>query len=334
MKSKEFKVGLFAAAALVVLYFGFNFLRGIDFFSTTSKYYALYDNVDQLAVSNPVLVNGYAVGRVSNIKIVQELENKVLVEIDIDSDIKLGDSTKAILNSDFLGSKSIFLSIGEVTVPLQPKDTILSEVARGLFDVFAATAEPVSQNLGTTLRKLNTLLDNLTANSQHIDAVLLGMKQTPQKVNETLDEANREMGEITGTLKTLAGNVNTTLAELRPTLQNFKSLSDSLRRLELNRTLQKTEQTISKLNETFGRLNNGENTLSKLMTEDTLYVNLNTLLTDLDSLANHLNAYPKHFFAPLGKKHKKIVRDLEEAERKRREEAAERQRRAEEAKKN
>lgn len=71
VKNKEFKVGLFAAVALVLLYFGFNFLKGIDFFSTTEKYYAVYDNIDQLAVSNPVLINGFAVGRVSRIAIMQ-----------------------------------------------------------------------------------------------------------------------------------------------------------------------------------------------------------------------------------------------------------------------
>lgn len=316
MRSKEFKVGLFAAAALVLLYFGFNFLKGIDFFSSTYKYYTIYDNVDQLAVSNPVLVNGYAVGRVSDISILQELQNKVLVEIDIDSDIQLGDSTKAILNSDFLGSKSILLSIGRVATPLQPKDTIRSEVAKGLFDVFTATAEPVSENISTTLRKLNTLLDNLSKNSQHADKLLVNMQQTPIKLNSTLDNASREVTELSATIKTLSENLNSTLAELKPTLQNFKTLSDSLRNLELSRTLKKTEQTISKLNETLGRLNKGDNTMSKLMTEDTLYVNLNKLLVDLDSLSNHLNAYPKHFFAPLGKKHKKIVRELEEAEKK------------------
>jgi phospholipid/cholesterol/gamma-HCH transport system substrate-binding protein len=32
VKNKEFKVGLFATVALVLLYFGFNFLKGIDFF--------------------------------------------------------------------------------------------------------------------------------------------------------------------------------------------------------------------------------------------------------------------------------------------------------------
>jgi len=100
---KEVKVGLFATVTLVALYFGFNFLKGVDFFSSRTKYYAVYDNVDQLERSNKVLVSGYAVGRVSKISILPKKHNKVLVELEIDSDVILGDSTKAILTSEIIG---------------------------------------------------------------------------------------------------------------------------------------------------------------------------------------------------------------------------------------
>jgi len=78
MKNKEVKVGLFSAITLVLLYLGFNYLKGIDFLERKTTYYAVYDNIDQLAVSNPVLVNGYPVGRVSHIKILQDKNNRVL----------------------------------------------------------------------------------------------------------------------------------------------------------------------------------------------------------------------------------------------------------------
>jgi phospholipid/cholesterol/gamma-HCH transport system substrate-binding protein len=317
VNKKEFKVGLFVAIALVLLYFGFNYLKGIDFFSSTSKYYTVYENVDKLAVSNPVLVNGYAVGRVSHIKILQEYQNRVLVEIDIDSDIELGDSTKAILDSDFLGNKSILLSIGKIKTPLEPKDTIKSEVAKGMFDVFTETAEPVTENIQTTLRKFNTLLDNLTRVSHQLDTVLVSLKSTPVLLNKTLANANTKMDDLSGSFKSVTENLNGTLVELKPTITNFKILSDSLKRLEINKTLVKTQQTITKLNETLAKLSKGDNTASKLLTEDSLYVNLNNTLRGLDSLANHFNYYPKHFLGPLGKSHKKVLRDMKEEEERR-----------------
>jgi len=314
VKSKEFKVGLFAAGALVLLYFGFYYLKGTDFLSTKSKYYAIYSNVDQLAPSNPVLINGVMVGRVNKIRILQDQQNLVLVELEIESDVVLGDSTKAILNSELLGGKSILLSIGKITTPLEPGDTIKTEVPKGLLDVFADTAEPLGNSIQNTLKKMNLLLESLTRNSQRLDTVLLGLKTTPGMLNKTLSNASGKMDDLSASFKGVAENLNGTLTELKPAITNFKILSDSLKRLQLNQTLAKTQQTIGRLNETLAKLSKGDNTASKLLTEDSLYVNLNKVLYGLDSLSYHLNRYPKHFLGPLGKSHKKVMRDLKRDE--------------------
>jgi len=318
VKNKEFKVGLFVAAAITLLYFGFNFLKGIDFFSTTNKFFVIYDNVDQLAVSNPVLINGFAVGRVNHIKILQNRQNKVLVELMIDEDIQLGDSTKAILNSDFLGGKSILLSIGKVIKPLEPNDTLIAEVAKGMLDVLSETATPVADNLQTTLRKFNVILDNLTKNSQQLDAIFLKLQATPDLLNKTIVTANSSVQDLSVSYKAVAQNLNTTLTDLKPVIANFSVLSDSLKRMELNKTVNTAKETLTKLNNTLDKLGKGDNTVSKLMTEDSLYVNLNKLLMSLDTLAKHVDENPKHFMAPLGKSKKKVDRDRrkEEEERK------------------
>jgi len=273
--SKEVIVGLFATIGLVLLYLGFNYLKGIDFFSSTSKYFAVYDNVDQLAVSNPVLVNGYAVGRVSHIRILRNKHNKVLVEFDIDSDVKLGDSTKAILTSEVLAGKYIILSIGEVKEPLKSGDTIHAEVAKGLLDVFTKNAEPVADNLQTTLRNFNAVIDNLVRNTKHLDTIFMKLQSTPGYLNRTILNANGKVDELTLSFKAVSENLNGTLDELKPTLSNFKVLSDSLKQLRLNQTMVKVQLTMASLNETLAKLKKGDNTASKLLTEDTLYINLN-----------------------------------------------------------
>ncbi len=314
MKTKEFKVGLFVAIAVAILYFGFNYLKGIDFFSTTNRFYTVYENSNQLAVSNPVLVNGFPVGRVSRISIMQNRNNHVLVEMEIESSIVLTDATKAILTSELLGGKYVLLSIGQSKNKLVPGDTLLAEVAKGMFDVISETATPVATDLQTTLRKFNGIIDNLSKNSQQLDLIFSKLQATPDLLNKTLITANGKIEDLSGTFKGVAENVNLTLHDLRPTLQNFKTISDSLKMLKLNQTLIKTQQTISNLNQTLARLNKGDNTMSKLMTEDTLYVNLNRLIKNLDSLAVHLNTNPKHFLAPLGKSKKKIDRDRRKEE--------------------
>ena len=321
-RSKEVMVGIFATVACVLLYFGWYFLKGIDFFSSQSNYYAIYDNIDQLAVSNPVLVNGYRAGRVSSIKILPNRQNRVLVELEIDAEVVLGDSTKAILNSDFLGGKSILLNIGKVNKRLAPKDTIRTEVAKGLTDILTESAVPVADNLQTTLRKFNTVIDNLALNSKSLNAILEKMNSTPDILNKTLLNANGKIDDLSFSFKQVADNLNGTLAELKPTMSNFKVLSDSLKRMELNKTLAKTQQTLSSLNQTLAKLNKGDNTASKLLTEDTLYVNINKLLVSLDSLTKHLDSNPKDFLGFLARSKKKIERDRKKLEEARKKEVA------------
>ncbi len=313
--SKEVKVGLFMISAIVLLYFGFNFLKGIDFLSSDHKYYAIYKNVDKLTESNQIFLNGYAVGRVSDI-IIQQKKDRVLVELSIDSDIIVTESSLAVLNGELLGGRFIQLVVGKTGERLQPEDTIRSEIAKGISDFIAENAEPVAANLQTTLRKLNSMLDTLHVSASLVNNMLKDLQSTPNQLNYTIANLNGKVGTVTGTFNEVGKNLNTTLTDLKPTLQNFKVISDSLKRLELSGTITKAQQSLTKLNETLTALNRGDNTASKLMTEDSLYNNLNSLLQNLDSLANHFNANPKHFLAPLGKSRKRIERDLEKRKKK------------------
>ncbi len=308
--SKELRVGLFMVSSLVLLYLGFNYLKGIDFFSSRKKYYAIYENVDQLMPSNQVYLNGVSVGRVSRIQI-QQIKSRVVVEMEIDSYVILGDSSIAILNGDFLGTKFIQLNVGTITRQLNTKDTLQSTVAKGITAFLEESAAPVADNLQSTLRKLNTILENLSKNSQKLDGIFDDFKATPGLVNSTLAKANTSLTHLSDSIQSLTGNINTTLRKLDPTLANFKTISDSLKSIEVNQSLVKIRETLTKIDETLDQFSNGENTVSKLMTEDSLYVNLNKMLLTIDSLATHFNENPKHFMAPLGKSQKRIQRDLE-----------------------
>ena len=296
--------------ALVLLYFGFNFLKGIDFFSSQKRYFAVYDNVDKLTQSNQVFLNGLAVGRVSNIRIIQGVTNKVLVELKIDSDVKLNNKTTAILSSDFLGTKSILLDLGKGEKVLVQNDTLIAQLDKGMAELLEQAA-PVASSLQSTLIKVNNILSNLEKNTAQLDKMFAELASTPKAINETLALTQGKIAQLSDNAITVTHNLNGTLSDLKPTLENFRVISDSLKDLRLGATMHRTEQAITKLNETLSKLNSGDNTVSKLMTEDSLYVNLNKLLLDLDTLTNHFNTHPKHFLAPLGKSSKKIARDHE-----------------------
>ena len=54
----EVKIALTAIIALVLLFIGFNFLKGINVFKTSNNYYIEFSDILGLATSSPVYANG------------------------------------------------------------------------------------------------------------------------------------------------------------------------------------------------------------------------------------------------------------------------------------
>ncbi len=292
------------------LYYGFNFLKGIDFFSPTHKYYAVYDNVDGLNKSNPVIINGLTVGRVSRIRLLQNQGNLILVELDIDETITLGDSTVAsLMNTDFLGSKGIVLTVGPLNNPIQPGDTLTSYVDKGLNEILAS-AEPVASNLNTTITRVNEILIGLKGSGEKINATIEEVRKTTVSVNEIISENQAELALIMTRTAILIQTLNNKLDKIDPILVKTGGVLDSLSNLEINQTLASIRGAVDNLNVTINEIKNEDGTLGKLISDDSLYNNINQTMTDLDKLILHMDQYPKHFFSPLGKSHKKVMEDM------------------------
>lgn len=308
--SKEFKVGFIAIVAGIILYLGFNFLKGIDFFSPVKKYYALYDNVDGLIASNPVIVNGYSVGRVSRIAILQEKGYKILVEMDVDESLLLGDSTTATLaNSDFLGSKAIILDIKEITTPLDDGDTLISVVDKGLSELLAS-AQPITDNLSITIRRINEILLGMQGSGEKLNTTLDNINRTLTGVSDLIDKNDESITVAIDKVSQVMTKLDKQVELLGPVMDKSGQTLDKINSLELEKTLADMSLLLNGLTETLTIINSGEGTVGKIMTDDELYNNLNQAMIDLDSLLVHFNQYPKHFMAPLGKSHKKVQKEL------------------------
>ena len=313
--NKEIKVGLIGIIGLVLFYLGSNFLKGIDFFSPINRYYALYENVDGLIVANPVIVNGYSVGRVSEIRILQERENKILVSMDIDKDLIIGRSSRATLSSnDFLGSKAIVLSIGDINSPISEGDTIMSEIAGGLSELLEK-ATPITDNLGVTISRLNDILASLRGSGDMITTTLDNLNNVLTNTNNLIDSNEETISSTLENLNNLTDDLSDKLNDIDPIIKGANDMISNLSSVDFENTFNQIDILLSSANGIFDDIESGDGgTLSLLLSDDSLYNNLNKTAFDLDKLLQHINENPKHFFAPLGKSRKKIERDLRKQE--------------------
>ncbi|NQW28367.1 MAG: MCE family protein [Flammeovirgaceae bacterium] len=303
---KEIKIGLLTITAGLVFYFGFNFLKGKDLFGRTSIYYVVYSNVDGLDKSNPVIVNGLAVGKVSDIQLRQDFNNQVVVQLSINSAIILGDSTIAELsNTNFLGSKAIILNIGSIENPLEPKDTLIAHLDRGIAE-YLDNVQPITDNLNVTIRRVNEILLGLQGSGETVASAIAQLEQTLKQVNGILDDNRQGMSSVIANTNGMLVKMEKRIDQLSPIFNKAEGVLDSLNGLDINKTLLGLNETVSELKMTISGINEGQGTLGQLMVNDSLYHNINQLMYDLDNLIIHFNNYPKDFLKPLGRKNSKM----------------------------
>lgn len=303
--SKEFKVGLIALVSGVMLYYGFNFLKGIDFFSPTNKYFAIYDNVDGLVEGNRVIINGYSVGRVTDISLMKN-QDSILVKFDINENIQLNDSSVALLTStDFLGTKGIVLTIGSSSNFIEAGDTLISYRDRGLEEILE-NATPVANNLNVTITRVNEILVGLKGSGEKINTTLDDLHRTFLNVNRIMESNENNIEQIATATKLLIRNLNQKIERLGPVIKKTDGVLDTLNSLELAQTLSHIDSVMITLNQTLILMKSENGSLGKLLYSDSLYQNVNTTMEDLQGLVHHFRNYPKDFVKPLGRKHKNL----------------------------
>ncbi|MEQ9229679.1 MAG: MlaD family protein, partial [Cyclobacteriaceae bacterium] len=174
--SKEFRVGLIALIAGVLLYYGFNYLKGTDVLTKTNRFYVVYDHINGLAPGSAVNIKGVQIGRVSNLDF-NQADQQIIVEMDLQGDIVLGDSTIAQLSSaGFLGGEIIVLQDKSIGGYFNPGDTLIAKVDEGLSEILES-AKPITDNLQITIRRINE--------------ILLGMEGFGDTINTTVGNVNK-----------------------------------------------------------------------------------------------------------------------------------------------
>ena len=296
--SKETKVGILALVSFVILYLGFNFLKGKDFFSSQNKYIVVYDNVEGLTPANQVSLSGMKVGQVKTIELIAG--NKVKVTLVIRKDLPLPIDTKAFLSSDgLLGGKLIRLEMGKTNKYVQNEGTLTSGKETGISDLIKEQALPLLHNLDSLTLSLRVITKSFEATGKSVNGLVSNTDKTITTLGGTLGttitENRASLAGITANMKALSGNLIETERSLKPLIGKFSSIADSLNALKISQAVATTQRSLEGLHRIMTGIESGQGSMGKLLKDDSLYSNINRSLADMDKLLIDFRLAPKRY---------------------------------------
>lgn len=293
---KELKIGIFVVAVLVVSFFVINYLRGKDLFNNEVEVAAVFENVEGLAVSAPVTIQGYKAGKVTAIDYdASEGCFKVTCSVMNDFEIPV-DSKMTIYAMDLMGTKGVKIDLGVSKELAEDGTTIAVGTEAGMFDSFIAQMAPFIEKVGTAL-------DSLTATVSSVNNLLSESNQA--RISNTLANLEKTMKDVASVAAVVKGRKD----DIDMFITNLADLS-----VKLNAVAEKAEGAVAGVTEVVGgiaeadfkgvvesfhtllnNINDPDGSLGKLLVDGSVYESLDTLLTDIDSLVKKIQENPRKY---------------------------------------
>lgn len=293
---KEFVIGASVIAAVLILIFGIDYLKGINLFTPANFYEVYYDNISDLTVSSPVSINGFKVGQVRQIDIDYDKPGKVKVTLALNKKLHLPEGTTAELGQTLLSGAFINLKMGEgknyIPVGSEVPSAANSDLMSALQNEMLPQINNILPKVDSILQNLNVLisdpalaqsisrLDGITAN---VYSASKGLDGTMATVNNRLPGILNNVGHAGIALDTITGNLAT--------------LSAQLKALPLQPTMTNVEEITRNLSAFSNQLNDKNSTLGRLTTDPELYNRLNQVSADIDSLIVDIKKNPKRYIS-------------------------------------
>jgi len=286
--TREVKVGIMAFVAIFVLYFGLNFLKGINIFSPVSYYYASYENVGGLVSSSPVYVKGFKVGQVEEVKYDFSKKESFVIKISISNDIKLPKGAKIELYDEgLMGGKAIQLVYEPITASqtmYQPGDTVESQLGIGLMDKVTANLLPKIESISTQTDSLIRSVRTLVANKD-LTKSLVSIERTTSDLAVSSSQLKKMM----------SSDMPHILSDVSTVTSDFKQISGNLKKIDFAATFASINHTIENLNLITDKVNSSEGTIGMLLNNKDLYINLSNTAASSDKLLIDLKNNPKRY---------------------------------------
>lgn len=290
--NKNVKIALTVLVGLVLLYWGINYLKGINLLTPANSFYTEVESTEGLLEAAPITVNGFQVGQVREIKYDYD-KNKITVMMAMNKDMKIPQGTTVSLVSGVLGGSSLVLNLGGGPA-MEQGSMIPTTRVPGLMDHVSDNIMPM---VNQALPKVDSILGNvnmltsdpaLAASLTRLDAITRQLQASAQQLNMLMNNLNRSVPGV-------MNNVNGITSNLTGASGNLTDLSSSLKELPIDETMTKLNATLANLEALSQQLNDKNSSLGKLTTDRELYDNANHALASLDSLLTDIKAHPKRY---------------------------------------
>lgn len=296
--TKEIKIALVAIVGILILYFGINFLKGMNLFSTNNTYFITFDDIQGLGASTPIYADGYKVGTVDGLEYDYKENGPIKVKVDIIKDLRIPQGSKAEIVKDLMGNLQVNLLLANnPRERVEPGGVIPGAVNGGMMDK-AANLIPVVEKM---LPKLDSILTSV--NALLADPALAASLHNVETITSNLTVSTRELNTLmAGLNKQVPGMIG----KANGVLDNTNRLTANLASLDVQGTLNKVNQTLESAHQFTEKLNSNQGSLGLLMNDTKLYDNLTSTMGHADSLVIDLKAHPKRYvhFSVFGRKDK------------------------------
>lgn len=309
MKTKRpYIVALSFIAALLLFIWGLNFLKGKDVFFKERVFYARYAQVNGLIKSNPVVINGFRVGQVGDIYFDPSLNGTIIVKISLHNNFPIPANSEArIFSSDLMGSKAVDLRLGNSTQILKSGDTLGSSIEASLMDEVNAQVAPLKNKAEGLLSSLDSVVvvlqtvlnesgkENIIASLQNISSTFKNLESTTANIDSmVIDERNR-IAAILYNVDMITQNLEENSNEINRIIDNVADFSDSLAVTDISGAVRQAQAALAEMNSMMKKMNAGQGTMGKLLSNDSLYIELVNTADALNKLLEDIKENPKRY---------------------------------------
>lgn len=305
--SNETKVGALTAIAITLLILGFNFLKGRTLFKTGNFIYAKYADTKGLMVSNPVFINGFQVGAVSDIENADKNLSHIIVSIKLKESYDIAVNSVAFIKDNPLGAPSINIALGDAKTFMQSGDTIQTAATAGMLGDVMTKLTPVTDQVKTTVHTLDSVLKNINSifdpnTKNNLQQVIANIHKTTASlaVSSASIQAmvNAQSGAIAQSMDNVASftkNLSANNEKVNRLLSNVEKTTDNFSKADIVGAVDRLKSTIGNLNSILEKVGSQDGTLGKLMNDKALYNNLVNTVRSANILMDDIKVHPKRY---------------------------------------